>query len=151
MFRPPAEGPLGSPELAREYPLVFSSGARNREFFNSQHHHLESLLARYPRPLVWIHPADAGPRGIADGDRVSVRSPRGRVLYTARVTEDILPGVVEADAHGGGLSAAPAWRECNANELTDSENRDPISGFPVYKALLCQVLKEESSTARSIP
>ena len=151
VFRPPTEGPLGSPELAREYPLVFSSGARNKEFFNSQHHHLEALLARYPRPLVWIHPADAAPRGIADGDRVSVRTARGRVLYTARVTEDILPGVVEADAHGGGLSAAPAWRECNANELTDFENRDPISGFPVYKALLCQVLKEESSPGRPAP
>jgi anaerobic selenocysteine-containing dehydrogenase len=151
VFRPPAEGPLGSPELARAYPLVLSSGARNREFFNSQHHHLESLLARYPRPLVWIHPADAAPRGIADGDRVAVRTPRGQVAYTARVTEDILPGVVEADAHGGGLIAAPAWRECNANELTDFENRDPISGFPAYKALLCQVLKEESPPDRSVP
>jgi anaerobic selenocysteine-containing dehydrogenase len=82
---------------------------------------------------------------------VSVRTPRGRVLYTARVTEDILPGVVEADAHGGGLCAAPAWRECNANELTDFENRDPLSGFPVYKSLLCQVLKEESSPGPSAP
>jgi len=29
----------------------------------------------------------------------------------------------------------------NANALTDFENRDPISGFPVYKALLCEVRK----------
>jgi hypothetical protein len=28
------------------------------------------------------------------------------------------------------------------NELTDPENRDPISGFPVLKALLCEVEKE---------
>ena len=151
VFRPPEEGPLSTPQLAREYPLVFSSGSRNKEFFNSQHHHLASLLERYPRPLLWIHPQDARPRGIGDGDRVAVRTPRGRVAYTARVTEDILPGVVEADAHGGGLTAAPAWRECNANELTDSENRDPISGFPVYKALLCQVSREESPPADPLP
>jgi anaerobic selenocysteine-containing dehydrogenase len=141
VFQPPAEGPLASPKLAREYPLVFNSGSRNKVFFNSQHHHVPSLVERYPRPLVWIHPDDAGPRGIADGDRVLVSTPRGRVAFTAHVTEDILRGVVEADAGGGGLLAVPAWRECNVNLLTDFENRDPISGFPVYKALLCQVAK----------
>ncbi len=139
VFRPPVEGPLGSPELARRFPLVFSSGSRNKVFFNSQHQHLPSLVERYPRPLVWIHPEDAAPRGIADGDRVLLSTPRGQVTFTARVTEDILRGTVEADAHGGGLLAAPAWRECNVNLLTDFENRDPISGFPVYKALLCEV------------
>jgi len=139
VFTPPAEGPLSTPELAREYPLVFNSGARSKAFFNSQYHGIASLVARYPRPLVWIHPQDAEPRGIADGHRVIVSTLRGRVAYTAHVTEDILPGAVEADAHGGGLHADPAWRECNANELTDFENRDPLTGFPVYKALLCQV------------
>ena len=67
--------------------------------------------------------------------------PRGRVRYTARVTEDIMPGVVEADAHGGSPVASPAWRETNVNELTDFYNRDPISGFPLFKALLCEVVK----------
>jgi len=28
------------------------------------------------------------------------------------------------------------------NDLTDPDNRDPISGFPVYKALLCDVVKQ---------
>ncbi len=144
VFRPPVEGPLASPELARRFPLVFNSGSRNKVFFNSQHQHVPSLVERYPRPLVWIHPEDAGPRGIADGDRVLVSTPRGRLAFTARVTEDILRGTVEADAHGGGLLAASAWRECNVNLLTDFENRDPISGFPVYKALLCQVTRAES-------
>jgi hypothetical protein len=34
-------------------------------------------------------------------------------------------------------------REANANYLTDFDNRDPISGFPVYKALLCDVCKRD--------
>ena len=143
VFSFPLEGPLGSPELLQRYPLVFNSGSRNKAFFNSQYHHIPSLVRRYPRPLVWIHPEDAAPRRIAEGDRVVVKTRRGEVFYTAHVTEDIVPGVVEADAHGGGLIAAPAWKECNANELTDFENRDPISGFPVYKALLCQVSKAD--------
>jgi hypothetical protein len=27
------------------------------------------------------------------------------------------------------------------NELTDPDNYDPISGFPVFKALLCDVVR----------
>ncbi|UCF98636.1 MAG: molybdopterin-dependent oxidoreductase [Spirochaetaceae bacterium] len=143
VFTPPAEGPLGSPELLDRYPLIFNSGARNKVFFNSQHHHVPSLVERCPTPLVWIHPHDAAARGIVEGDRVVVSTPRGSVAYTAHVTEDILPGAIEADAHGGGVFAAPAWRDCNANELTDFENRDPLTGFPVYKSLLCEVRKAE--------
>jgi hypothetical protein len=63
------------------------------------------------------------------------------VRYTAWVTDDIVPGAIEANAGGGGPIASRPWRECNVNELTDAENRDPISGFPVYKALLCDIVK----------
>jgi cysteine desulfurase NifS len=43
---------------------------------------------------------------------------------------------------GGGPLGSKAWQDCNVNELTDLENYDPISGFPVYKALLCEVVRE---------
>jgi hypothetical protein len=49
--------------------------------------------------------------------------------------------VIEANAGGGSPIASRPWRESNVNELTDADNRDPISGFPVYKALLCDVAK----------
>jgi anaerobic selenocysteine-containing dehydrogenase len=94
-----------------------------------------------PRPLVTLHPRDAAPRGISSGDAVWVVTPRGRVRYTAFISEDIVPGVIEANMGGGGPIASQPWRECNVNELTDADNRDPISGFPVYKALLCDVMR----------
>ena len=37
-----------------------------------------------------------------------------------------------------------AWQECNINDLTDL-TYDPISGFPIYKALLCEVAKAPES------
>ena len=69
----------------------------------------------------------------------------------ARVTEDVLPGQVEVNMGGGNPTQAEAWRRANVNELTDFENRDPVSGFPVFKALLCQVKKagEEDSSAKN--
>jgi cysteine desulfurase NifS len=43
-----------------------------------------------------------------------------------------------------------AWQECNVNELTDLGRVDPISGFPVYKALLCEVEKVEAGQSKKI-
>jgi len=74
---------------------------------------------------------------------VYVVSPRGKVPFIARVTEDIVPGVVEVNMGGGGPLGPIEWQKANVNELTDAENYDPLSGFPVYKALLCDVVKRE--------
>jgi anaerobic selenocysteine-containing dehydrogenase len=141
IYAPPREGPEGSPSLLSEYPLVFNSGARNRVFFCSQHHNIPALARQRPKPLVWMHSVDAQARDIATGDAVTVATPRGNVRFEAVVTDDIAPGAIEADANGGSSHAPAAWRDCNVNELTDSDNRDPLSGFPVYKALLCDVRK----------
>ncbi|MGO9309808.1 MAG: molybdopterin-dependent oxidoreductase [Spirochaetia bacterium] len=144
VYHPPREGPSSSPGLVEKFPLVFNSGARNKVFFNSQHRNIPGLARQRPHPLVWISPSDAHRRGIASGDPVEVVTLRGRVPYEAFVTGDIAPGIVEADASGGGPLGAAAWRACNVNDLTDPENRDPISGFPVYKALLCDVRRNVS-------
>ena len=141
VYTEPREGPLAAPELAKQFPLVFNSGARLQSDFRSQHHNIPGLLKMQPGPRVTLHPRDAAPRHIQTGDAVFVVSPRGKVAYTAWVSEDIVPGVIEANAGGGSPIASPAWRESNVNELTDADNRDPISGFPVYKALLCDVVK----------
>ena len=78
-----------------------------------------------------------------DGDEVTVTSPRGEAIFYARVSTDIVAGAVEVNMGGGGPLGPLVWQRANANALTDFENRDPISGFPVYKALLCEVVKRE--------
>jgi anaerobic selenocysteine-containing dehydrogenase len=137
----PREGPISTPELTQDFPLVFNSGARIQSDFRSQHHNIPSLLKMQPNPLVTLHPQDAATRHIQTGDEVFVVTARGKVRYTAFVSDDIVPGVIEANAGGGSPIASEPWRRCNVNELTDFDNRDPISGFPVYKALLCNLVK----------
>lgn len=141
VYTEPAEGPMAAPELAKRFPLVLDTGARTPFSFRSQDRNIPELVRREPVPLVWIHPDDAAPRDIVDGDEVVVRSPRGAIRMTARVTADVVAGAVEAQMGGGGPLGPAAWRRSNVNELTDLEHRDPISGFPVYKALLCDVDK----------
>ena len=142
----PTEGPVGSPETAKRFPLVFNSGARPQTDFRSQHHGIEGLVKDTPEPLVEINVEDAKERGIRSGDLVRVTTPRGSVPFRAKVTADITKGAVEC-MFGGGTPVGPkAWREWNVNELTDLNNYDKISGFPVYKALLCDVEKLEPGT-----
>jgi cysteine desulfurase NifS len=93
-----------------------------------------------------LNTKDAEERGIAAGDLVEVRTRRGAVRFRARVSTDILIGAVECNMGGGTPVGPKAWREWNVNELTDITNYDEISGFPVYKALLCEVTKVEAAT-----
>jgi anaerobic selenocysteine-containing dehydrogenase len=141
VYREPSEGPIGSPELARDFPLILTTGTRTQSAFRSQHLNIPGLLKLQDKPNILIHPADADERAIGNGDRVWVRTKRGKVLFYAKVTERITRGVIEANMGGGGPLQPKEWKEANVNELTDPENRDPISGFPVFKALLCQVEK----------
>ena len=59
----------------------------------------------------------------------------------ARVTDGIVAGAVEVNMGGGSPIQTQGWRDANVNFVTDAANRDSISGFPVFKALLCQVEK----------
>ena len=143
-YTEPREGPLGNPQLAQQFPLVFNSGARPQTDFRSQHHGVKGLVRDAPEPMVEINEQDARARGIDAGDWVEVRTPRGAVRFRARVTPDIVPGAVECNMGGGTPVGPEAWQESNVNELTDLGNYDEVSGFPVYKALLCEVVKVEA-------
>jgi cysteine desulfurase NifS len=145
-YTEPTEGPVGSPQIARQYPLVLNSGARIQTDFRSQHHGIKGLVTDWPEPAVEMNKQDAAARHIEHGDLVEVQSPRGAVRLRALVTEDITPGAVECNMGGGSPVGPKAWQESNVNELTDLGNYDEVSGFPVYKSLLCDVVKVSSGT-----
>jgi anaerobic selenocysteine-containing dehydrogenase len=141
VYEEPIEGPTADPDLHSAYPLILNTGARIQSTFRSQHQNIPSLVRLQEKPLVLMHPRDAEKRGISTGDKVLVRTPRGRVHFWADVTEKVVQGSVELNVGGGKPIHAEGWRDANANLLTDYNNRDPISGFPVFKALLCEIEK----------
>ncbi|MCL1599355.1 MAG: IscS subfamily cysteine desulfurase [Actinomycetia bacterium] len=142
----PLEGPVAAPDVAEDYPLVFNSGARPHNDFRSQHHGVPGLVEDTPEPTVEINLEDATERGIRNGDLVEVATRRGAVPFRAIVTDRIVRGAIEANMGGGTAVGPRLWREWNVNVLTDLDNYDEISGFPVYKALLCEVTKLEDGT-----
>lgn len=143
VYTEPQESTISQPDRAKKFPLVFNSGARVTTDFHAQHHGIESLLKERPEPTITINASDAEARGIKNGDRVYVKTARGQIPLRALVTDDIIKGAVEANMGGGCHVGPKAWQEGNVNELTDLQRYDPISGFPVYKALLCDVVKAD--------
>jgi len=139
----PKEGPLAQPELFKKYPLVFNSGARVSTSFHTQHHGIKGLFKDRPEPTVMINSEDAAKRKIVNGDRVMIKTPRASVIQRAIVTGDIKQGCIDANHACGSPIGPRAWQDSNINDLTDLDNYDPISGFPVYKALLCEIAKVE--------
>ena len=96
---------------------------------------VRSLRSIEGKPLLEIHPDDAGPRGIADGDEVCVHNERGRYHCTAEVTTRARPGVV----NGLGIW----WRKLglrgtNVNEVTHQRLTD-LGRAPTFYDCLVQV------------
>jgi anaerobic selenocysteine-containing dehydrogenase len=95
------------------------------------------LRRRNPEATAEIHRGTASEYGIADGDYVIIETPRGQARMKAKVTEDILHGMV-ATAHG--------WLDdANENLLTDDVPVDPEGGYPAFAASLCRIKKETIS------
>ena len=145
VYTEPLEGPLSRPDLLQAYPLVFNSGARIKTSFHTQHHGIKRLSCERPEPTVTINSDDAQQRGIKNGDLVRIKTLRGSVQMRAIVTDDIVKGAIEANHACGNPLGPKAWQERNINYLTDMNQYDPISGFPVYKCLLCDVVKEDGN------
>ncbi|KMT22253.1 molybdopterin-containing oxidoreductase family protein [Clostridium cylindrosporum] len=137
----PIESPISTPDVHKEYPLVLNTGARIQNTFRSQHLNIPGLLKYQPNPEVMISLDEAKRRSIEDGDKVLVKTKYGEVVFYANVSSDMKNGGVEVNMGGGNPTQKKSWRLANTNKLINIDNRDPISGFPVYKALLCEVKK----------
>lgn len=85
---------LGS-AAAGDYPLHMLSNQPDRKLHSQLDHSPYSRDGKIGgREPITMNAKDAAARGIADGDVVEVRSPRGRCLAAAVLTDGILPGVV---------------------------------------------------------
>ena len=135
------ETPVSNPELFKKFPLILGTGSYKPDM-KSCFRAIPSFIEKYPHPIVEINPKDAEKRGLTTGDVVVIKTARGEVIMRAHATDSIMEGVVYAAVGGGGPLGKEEWKQANINELTDLEQCDEISGFPVYKVLLCEISKK---------
>jgi anaerobic selenocysteine-containing dehydrogenase len=146
-YEEPPFTPVSRPDLAKEYPLILSTGRRSFAYFNAEHRMIPWLRELDPDPIVEIHPDTAKSLGIENGEWVWVENWLAKQQFKAKVTIAVLPQMVMVphgwwfpEEDGAEPSLFGAWRS-NINQLIPmgSQGEDGL-GTPV-KNLLCRVYK----------
>lgn len=154
-YLPEYKGPVESidttPELAAEYPLVFSDVHAYRLCNHSYYQDLPYTRELQKYPWAKINPATAKQYGIEDGDWMKIESPHGWIKLTAEYFEGIAPDVIMAK-RGWWQSCEELGLEgygfldggCESNNLYDAtpENFDPFTSS-MGKQTLVKISKLE--------
>ncbi len=138
-YQEPAESPVSTPELAKEY-------------YHSEWRQVEATRRERPYPIVQVNPKTASDLGISEGDWVWIETPMGRIRQKCQLFDGILPQVVNAE-HGWWYPELPGeepwlhgvW-ESNINVAINDEPQycSSVSGGWTLRALLCRVYKAKS-------
>lgn len=125
-YREPAETP------DTEYPFILTTG-RLRWHFNTRTRtgRVQKLNSAAPDAFVDIHPEDAAPLNITEGDQVEVVSRRGSVQVPARLTDRLLRGVIFIPWHYGSALGVGEGKLANllTNPVYDIHSKQPEYKF----------------------
>jgi anaerobic selenocysteine-containing dehydrogenase len=117
-----------------DFPFVLNTGARNPLYYHSRYHNIPRFRKAFPVAEMEMNPKDAARLGIENTEQVRVVSEIGAVEVRVKIVNDeqVLPGFVEIP-HG--------WQDSNVNLVTYDNINDPISGFPLLKAIPVRIEK----------
>lgn len=139
------ETPYTDPQLAKEYPLIFTSW-KTGAFRHSGGRQIATLRGSHPEPVILIHPETATRLRIREGDWVFIETKRGRIKQKATLTTSVDRRVVGADYAWWfpekGVTDLYDWAESNINILTD--NRPPFNpeiGSTNLRSIHCKVYR----------
>ncbi len=152
VYHEPKESPFSTPELAKEYPLVLTTGFRLYSFFHSAWTNVPGQRELYPYPFAVINPYDATEAGIQEGDWTEIISPRGKVKAKAQVSLEVAPGVVALPRPGWRSDCEeldlPAydWEDVCINNLIPGgdDSCDPSFATAPMRSTLCKIRKMEA-------
>ena len=140
----PYESPRDTDGLAKEYPLVLTSG-RVPFYHHNTLRNVPWLREIYPVPEIWMYPDDAKKYGLEDGDWAYVESQRGRIQALVSVTKGICPGSVAMERFWNPEtldSKTHGWQEMNVNVLTKADAPfNDVVGTYTLRAFLVKVYK----------
>lgn len=132
VYKEPFLSPVATPELTEKFPLVLGTGIRLPMYVHSRTFRNSWNRKMYPDPCVTMNSIDAADRSISDGDEVILSTQRSSISVKAKITDTMAPGLANI-YHG--------WPDVEVNHLIEPDYLDPISGFPGFKSLICEIQK----------
>jgi anaerobic selenocysteine-containing dehydrogenase len=109
-------------------------------FIHTRTFRLPAMTKLRPHPTADMNPADAAALGIRQGDKIKISTKQAAIEVTANLTDMVMAGVVHM-YHG--------YPDANVNQLIENNYLDPISGFPGFKAVSCNIEKIAGSSNKS--
>lgn len=134
-YREPNLSPVSTPELAKEYPLIITTGGRVPVLRHTEMRNIPRLLEIEPELRAFINPKTARELGIEDGHPILVESPLGGIEAKAYLTEGIHPRVVQVPSQWGGKN--------NVNRIMNNEYCAPMIGGTQLRCQLCRIRRKE--------
>jgi formate dehydrogenase major subunit len=127
-----------SEEIARhreKYPFILTTGRLLAQYNSGTMTRREENIRLVNEDVLEIHPQDARAEGIATGDRVRVSSARGEILLTAKVTDEVNPGILFTSFH---------FPELRVNHII-GQGADEETKCPEYKVVAVRIAKMETA------
>lgn len=123
----------GNPALAKRYPLALVSRKQHLKFLNAHYGGFEEHQPTEREPRLEIHPVDAAPRAIHDGDAVRIFNDRGSLTLDAAISADVQAGLV---AMPFGWWHRNGEDKRGVNALTNPNVRDEIGSAAFHENLV---------------
>ena len=151
LFREPPESPVSTPELFKEFPLIYTH-YRLPGYMHSEGRQIKRQRQLVPHPFLEMNPETGAKFGIREGDWVYLETPKsdgkGRLNYKVRFVPEMHPDVV-AGPHAWWFPEKPAPEhgcfDSNINALlTLDPPYDPVVGNVQCRAILCRIGKTEA-------
>lgn len=109
-----------------EYPLVLTTGRVAHQWHTmTKTGKVAKLNKLNPEPFLQLHPDDGQRLGIVPGDRVEVRSRRGRAVLPAAIDDAVRPGVCFAPMHWNDVFAPDVAINAVTNDAVDADSLQP--------------------------
>ena len=138
---------VSRPDLAHDYPLVLTTGARRFTSFHSENRQIGTLREIHRWPTMEIHPETAEKLGIAEGTWVWVENPWGKAKLVAHLTPIVKENTVSCD-HGWWLPEEDPEElygviTHNIGSLIPHEENGPLGFGTHYKSMPCKVYRAD--------
>ncbi|WP_428343048.1 molybdopterin-dependent oxidoreductase [Mycobacterium sp.] len=132
-----------------EFPLVFTTGRLAHQWHTmTKTAKVAKLNKLNPEPFLQLHPEDAERLSVRDGEKVEIRSRRGRAVLPAAVDDAVRPGVCFAPMHWADAFGPDLAVNAVTNDAVDADSLQPE--FKVC-AVAVSVVETESVPTQPTP